>query len=1126
VLLILLFAAAFAYAQKPLNTGTQSGSGGLPTDISGVVRANGGAPATSAVASDITGALGFTPVNKTGDTVTGILNIFKGVHKGPRVDVTHPDFGALCSNPADPSGANDSTCAINAAVAWAKTLDGNGVVPSVYFPTGSYKISSALRLPCQMHYYGDGPNATRIIQTTNNQNGVTIYEPAGIATDSFLCSGSFNDIEITSLGSHLHTGTLLEVDQTPGFKLYRVKLFNSGGRGLTLNGDVERMESNDLQIDAVRKPITFFSNINEDEFYKTNIDNPGVTNDGYNFNVNAVNGQYPIAGLTVAQVPSAATCNGTQCTFTVTGGNAAGTLGNGRSPIIAGQWFQIQGVADLTALNGYWQVASYTNNVASNQYQITFNNAVSGSSTMAGATFKPALIPDHHCAITLTGTRVEFVGGSVKSLQYLCGIDVWYGEAAKISEFYIEGYPTNGMPVPNSAIELGGLAASSTLASAMTSSSTTLAMTTTTWWPGVYTDPQDVGTGCQMYVMIEPQDFQWGNTTASAYVSGVQRGQYELACISGIDGNNTMYLSSRNATNDQSYSSTAPANTAWPAGSVVVQVHDIHSYGTSGTLIDSDHINTVNTPSPTGNWTSVCNDTNQYLCSEIVSGPIEDGISVAPPGVSGTGITNGSGVTSLFVNDSFYQSYPFSVTELYGQSFIKVTSSSTLTTIESGFPGARAGETSEINNGSLWANSQGPQVQVVQYTGGSAIIAYADPSRGLFYTNSNNGTYPNYVSKVAGYSPAVTGPNPGGNAAFGDQFNGTYCWFDTPTSSLTHSTLRFCYKGGSALTGTSTGLEIAVWNTTTSQWVVAYSVFPDGTNPLTADVNITGNIQVSGSASGAAFANMAQLSAFNYFSQGLGVQGVSVGNLSNMVSYSYNFSATGWHSTSGTAPTMTTGQTDAFGGSTATLFATASGTNQWAYTNAANPTTGGNYYNVSAWVRGATGTETYCLGVNQTCGPITTASTTPQYKTFLVQSNGSQPWNDWILQTTSAESIYLSGVSVTAVGNNAAYLPTNGTAVDTPAPAVAIGNLGGQFITNANEGVATLLNGTVTVNSSAALAVGTAIYTLNNCGNSGSAIGVPSLGTVTVGTSFVINSISATNTIVTGDNSKVCWFIH
>jgi hypothetical protein len=77
-------------------------------------------------------------------------------------------------------------------------------------------------------------------------------------------------------------------------------------------------------------------------------------------------------------------------------------------------------------------------------------------------------------------------------------------------------------------------------------------------------------------------------------------------------------------------------------------------------------------------------------------------------------------------------------------------------------------------------------------------------------------------------------------------------------------------------------------------------------------------------------------------------------------------------------------------------------------------------------------------------------------------------------------------------------------------------------------GFATLSNGTITVNNAAACSPGTTcIYKLTNCGlNSSTEVGTLTIGAVSVGTSFIINSESTTAGIVTGDKSFVCWQIN
>src|SRR5580658_2373428 len=67
--------------------------------------------------------------------VTGSQTVENSISKLPRVDVRHPDFGSTagCASAADPTGNNDSACAIQAAVKFAISAGiANGGYPSVY----------------------------------------------------------------------------------------------------------------------------------------------------------------------------------------------------------------------------------------------------------------------------------------------------------------------------------------------------------------------------------------------------------------------------------------------------------------------------------------------------------------------------------------------------------------------------------------------------------------------------------------------------------------------------------------------------------------------------------------------------------------------------------------------------------------------------------------------------------------------------------------------------------------------------------------------------------------------------------------------------------------------------------
>jgi hypothetical protein len=84
------------------------------------------------------------------------------------------------------------------------------------------------------------------------------------------------------------------------------------------------------------------------------------------------------------------------------------------------------------------------------------------------------------------------------------------------------------------------------------------------------------------------------------------------------------------------------------------------------------------------------------------------------------------------------------------------------------------------------------------------------------------------------------------------------------------------------------------------------------------------------------------------------------------------------------------------------------------------------------------------------------------------------------------------------------------------------------YVTTSISGTATLVSGTVTVNSTAACAVSSSChYSLTRYAtNSSVAIGNLSVGTISAGSSFVINSLTATNTIATTDVSSVSWQVN
>jgi hypothetical protein len=215
------------------------------------------------------------------------------ISKYPRVNILHQDFASGCPNGADPTGQKDSTCAIQAAIDYADSHTVGGQLSALYFPVGNYLISSSVRLPCNLQVLTDGPTASALTLAPNSRsNAVTVVPPRFPFSDSYLCAGGIDGLNIQGSG-HTDTGTLLEIINGTGYRLNDVKLYNSGGRGLSLQGSAERIESHNLQIDAVRWPITMSVNANEDHFFKTNIEAPGQSGDNYCFNINCVDGKFP-----------------------------------------------------------------------------------------------------------------------------------------------------------------------------------------------------------------------------------------------------------------------------------------------------------------------------------------------------------------------------------------------------------------------------------------------------------------------------------------------------------------------------------------------------------------------------------------------------------------------------------------------------------------------------------------------------------------------------------------------------------------------------------------------------------------------------------------------------------------
>lgn len=104
-----------------------------------------------------------------GGTLTGPLYLPNMATLLPVVNVTYPQFGtpSSCANVADPTGVADSTCPVQAAITYAQTHTIGGHTPTVYFPPGTYKITSNIVDNGTLQYSSNGASL-------NISNGVTV----------------------------------------------------------------------------------------------------------------------------------------------------------------------------------------------------------------------------------------------------------------------------------------------------------------------------------------------------------------------------------------------------------------------------------------------------------------------------------------------------------------------------------------------------------------------------------------------------------------------------------------------------------------------------------------------------------------------------------------------------------------------------------------------------------------------------------------------------------------------------------------------------------------------------------------------------------------------------------------
>lgn len=140
-------------------------------------------------------------------------------------------MNAAYSGGADPTGTNDSTDAIQAAI---DALPASG--GPVFFPPGTYKISSALSVPSGTRLLGSGANTTEINQTSSSAHGIQGSVTTGLY--EIIIAG----LTVNGPGASPTDYSAVYMDAASGnvenLRITNCRLQYFGSEGLYLNGGI------------------------------------------------------------------------------------------------------------------------------------------------------------------------------------------------------------------------------------------------------------------------------------------------------------------------------------------------------------------------------------------------------------------------------------------------------------------------------------------------------------------------------------------------------------------------------------------------------------------------------------------------------------------------------------------------------------------------------------------------------------------------------------------------------------------------------------------------------------------------------------------------------------------------
>ena len=614
--------------------------------------------------------------------------------------------------------------------------------------------------------------------------------------------------------------------------------------------------------------------------------------------------------------------------------------------------------------------------------------------------------PDYTPLVQLDGVNLHWLDSSIKGLYRAC-IRIASGEGIEVAHTYCEN-PSDPINL-NPGIQVGGANELGHLTAAVTTTSLTFPVDDAIYQPLYFSDPALVTqVGIHSYVTyykVFPLDAVYNDMTdLSAYQpsSGppIYKGTVENIRMQAFSADGNGHLISRGTT---AY--------AWPTNSIVeqdanssygaIRLSEIHSTGIVNPISGTKTVNGLTytsncsqTVPKTGTWTGF----NMNICGEIFVGYIPDGYGVPFPSPTfyfGTGDTVDIVGPGLYFN-SAGDGYTEQQAAVSGEGFIVVAADGNVNLFSGTIP-----NNDNPTNGYLTANPNN-RVAYVSWPGNAVAQGQLNdfgtqtiekPSVGYYKSVSYNNGFQNYVL-------------------------GNECHNVMPNDGTSQSLSRTCQNASNWTYDT--------WNGST--WTSQFNISPSNT------------------IGGALGSYIPYTNVSNKFSLNQSVAGVGVGQMQNILPNSNNFSASSWM-LNGNITSITTGQADPWGGTTASAIAvaTASFGQLTGYASSGYTLTPGVGYEVCflayANVSGTALNINSANGGSVTIPVGTSYPTTPQCANTIAGTSSTIVTDFGVdINGTSQVTLTLAAVWVVPAGIGVAYHPTTSVADSTPIPAIVVGS--------------------------------------------------------------------------------------